>query len=120
MRKKVKILLDDGCEIEYEFPAHYEVCGRCEGKGVHDPEAFCGYVNEMMAEDPDFAEQYFGGVYDVQCSVCRGLRVVLTINQEEIETMGGEDAEMLRQYEEYQFQIDCMKAERMAELRMGA
>ncbi len=30
----------------------------------------------MVREDPDFAEDYFGGKYDVTCETCQGRNVV--------------------------------------------
>lgn len=65
-------------EEEVRLPSRYEVCGRCRGRGVHDPEAFSGgFSVEEFHEDPDFAEEYLSGRYDVSCSVCGGRRVEL-------------------------------------------
>lgn len=62
------------------IPSKFEVCPRCEGKGVHDHPAFS---NGITAEDwngPDWdddsREGYLVGRYDVACSECGGLRVV--------------------------------------------
>lgn len=75
----VKYYDDDGCEVVADLAARYEVCGRCGGTGVHvDPSIDGrGLSAEDFAEDPDFEQGYFSGVYDVQCSECRGQRVVL-------------------------------------------
>ena len=60
------------------MPAVYEVCETCGGKGKHVNPAIDGHgiSAEEMHEDPDFAEDYFSGVYDVPCEECggRGLR----------------------------------------------
>jgi hypothetical protein len=54
------------------------VCPVCHGNGTtvnpnidaHGPTA------EDFAEDPDFAEDYCKGMYDVTCRGCQGVRVV--------------------------------------------
>lgn len=68
----------DGDEIECRFPAKFKVCHGCDGKGTH---VNCsidgnGLTAEDFAEDPDFAESYFNGDYDVRCETCKGQRVV--------------------------------------------
>jgi hypothetical protein len=76
---------EEGCEHKEELPGRYEVCERCRGRGVHDHEAFSdGITAEDFAEDPDFAEQYHKGWYDVPCSVCHGRRVVLVPEEENL------------------------------------
>lgn len=74
-RPKFLVFDDDGNEVE--LPCRFVVCDRCEGKGVHDNEAFSnGISSEDFNEDPDFRAQYMRGDYDVPCSVCNGERVV--------------------------------------------
>ncbi len=70
-------------ELEVEFPAVFEVCGTCEGKGSHvnpsiDSE---GISADEFAEDPDFEESYFAGHYDQTCNECDGLRVVPQVDE---------------------------------------
>lgn len=87
MRETIEVRWEDdeGCEQSAAIPARYEVCGRCHGRGVHDHEAFANGISpEEFAEDPDFAEDYFKGVYDVQCSECHGKRVVLVPDEEDL------------------------------------
>lgn len=67
-----------------EVPAEYVVCTVCSGKGKHvnpsvDSE---GLTGEDFDQDPDLAENYFGGLYDVQCVGCRGKRVVPEIAED--------------------------------------
>jgi hypothetical protein len=68
----------DGTEVEYSLPGKFEVCHRCEGSGTHVNPSIDGngISPEEFAEDPDFEESYFRGDYDVQCSMCKGARVV--------------------------------------------
>ena len=69
---------DDGNELESEIPIKFVVCDRCHGKGSHCNPAVDGHglTREDFAEDPDFAEDYFRGVYDVACESCGGRRVM--------------------------------------------
>lgn len=55
----------------------YIVCPHCEGEGViTNPEVDGnGITAEQFEEDPDFADNYFSGVYNVTCPACSGLRV---------------------------------------------
>lgn len=76
---------DDGDEKQYELPVVWEVCGTCGGNGRHvNPsiDAEHGITREELDEDPDFEHDYFGGVYDVTCSECKGKRVVPEIDRE--------------------------------------
>jgi hypothetical protein len=68
----------DGTEVEYSLAAKFEVCSRCEGSGKHvNPNIDGnGLTREDFDEDPDFAESYFRGDYDVRCETCKGQRVV--------------------------------------------
>lgn len=78
---------NDGDEIFVELPAKYEVCPTCDGKGKHvNPSIDCGGLSgEDFAEDPEFAENYFSGFYDVCCYECNGKRVVPEIDEEACE-----------------------------------
>ncbi len=70
-------------EIEVEFPAKYQVCGVCDGKGkvVNPAIDSNGLTQEDFDEDPDFRENYFSGMYDIECPHCHGKRVVPSINR---------------------------------------
>jgi len=65
-------------EVEVTLPGKYEVCPRCEGQGsiVNPSVDGNGISPEQFAEDPDFEEAYFAGVYDIKCPECHGQRVV--------------------------------------------
>ena len=104
----------DDCDGVYteEVTVKYEVCPTCEGKGKHvNPSIDCNGISaEEFAEDPDFAEDYFRGVYDVPCAECGGRRVV---------PVPVDDAVLARYHkildEEAAYQAMCA-----AERRMGA
>lgn len=63
---------------EVELPFRFVACEVCRGKGTHVNPSIdaSGLTREDFDEDPDFAEDYMSGLYDVQCGECRGARVV--------------------------------------------
>lgn len=74
---------------EVELPAHFEICDRCRGTGVHDHPAFSNGITasefaEMEYDDPDFRRDYMRGRYDVRCSECGGLRVVPVVEEDRL------------------------------------
>jgi len=57
----------------------YAVCPRCRGEGSHVNPSVDGHgitAEEMDEMGPEFFEDYMGGLYDVSCERCHGLRVV--------------------------------------------
>lgn len=50
------------------------ICVACDGEGtcVNPNIDANGLTAEDFAEDPDFAESYFDGDYDVRCAACAG------------------------------------------------
>jgi RecJ-like exonuclease len=85
----------DGDELEVSLPAHFEVCPTCEGKGTHVNRAIDGngLTREDFDEDPDFAEGYFRGDYDVRCEKCRGTRVITVVDRKRRQLRQHEDAQ---------------------------
>ena len=72
----IAIIGQDGEELM--LPAKFEVCYRCEGTGTHTHPDIDGNgitQSEMEELGEDFREDYLNGVYDVQCSLCKGARV---------------------------------------------
>ncbi|KKN58930.1 hypothetical protein LCGC14_0547320 [marine sediment metagenome] len=65
---------EDDSEDEVELPAKWKVCDLCRGRGFHvNPSIDAGGIStEDFADDPGFAEDYFGGTYDVPCYRCKG------------------------------------------------
>lgn len=73
-----------GETLEVSLPAKFEVCGRCSGTGSHTNPSIDGNgitASEMQEMGEDFREDYMRGVYDVQCSVCKGERVVSVVDR---------------------------------------
>lgn len=74
---------ENGDDHEIDLPVKMEVCPDCDGHGVHVDPAIDGdgIGASEFHEDPDFAEAYFSGQYDVRCEVCKGLRVVPAVDR---------------------------------------
>ena len=77
---------DEGEEITAKLPAEYEVCSRCQGRGTHVNPNIDGHgISEDEWNGPDWDEDsrqtYLSGGYDVTCEECRGLRVVLVVDE---------------------------------------
>lgn len=83
---------------EYELPCIYSVCPTCDGKGSHvNPSIDAdGLTAEDFAEDPEFAESYFRGAYDMPCNECKGRRVVPDLDRDNI------DKTLLEQFDKEQ------------------
>lgn len=113
-KNKAPILyLDDGTELE--LPTRWEVCPTCDGRGSHvNPSIDAGGITaEEMHEDPDFADSYFRGAYDVKCYQCGGRTTVPAVDW---------DALSPEHRAAYEKQLDddaAYEAERLAEIRMG-
>lgn len=64
----------------------YRVCPRCSGEGrIVNPDVDGhGLTREDFEEaGPEFEQDYFGGVYDIACPECQGLRVVTGARERE-------------------------------------
>lgn len=72
----IEFIDEDGTPVD--MPSRKEVCWRCDGRGTHTKPGIDdhGLTAEDFAEDPDFAEDYYRGRYDVTCSVCKGRNVI--------------------------------------------
>ena len=102
-------------EVEYELPGKYEVCGLCHGRGTHvNPSIDShGLTAEDFAEDPDFAEDYFGGAYDEVCNQCHGKRVETVVDRDTC------DPELLKKYDQYLDDQYDAEQERYWQQRLG-
>jgi hypothetical protein len=112
MKKKVTVYTDDGGEETLSLPAKYEVCWRCQGRGVHD----CwegGVTQDQFDGDPDFGEDYLSGMYDTTCTECRGSNVLLEIDRAAC------SPEDLAKYDDHWEQAWALQAAYEAERRMG-
>jgi len=67
-----------------EFPAKWAICWQCRGEGkiVNPSIDGHGLSSDDFREDPDFAEDYFGGKYDIRCPDCKGAGKKLEPNED--------------------------------------
>jgi predicted methyltransferase len=74
---------DEGEEVEHTVYLKFELCHLCEGRGSHvNPSIDShGLSREDFDDDPDFAEDYMQGAYDVPCSICHGRRVEAVVDE---------------------------------------
>lgn len=79
----------DGEDVEAELPGKMVVCPRCEGHSTHLTPSIGehAYTAEEFYEsfsEPEDREEYFrrGGIYDVKCERCGGLRVVPEVDED--------------------------------------
>lgn len=109
-------LFNGNDEEEHEVPITFEVCPTCAGKGTHvNPSVDSnGLTAEDFAEDPDFAEEYMRGTYDVQCYECHGKRVVPIVAKDSV------DPEIMRRLEKQQTEAEDFRRIQEAERRYGA
>ena len=110
---------DDGEEYEAVLPAKFEVCPTCEGRGKHvNPGIDAhGLTQDDFNDDPEFAESYFSGRYDVVCYECKGNNVVPVIDEAHLNDAQKEDLKLVdRKLEDLaNYYRECD-----AERRMGA
>lgn len=94
----------------------WEVCPTCNGKGKHTNPSIDahGISSDEFAEDPDFAEDYHRGIYDVPCYECKGRTTSLGID------LKNTSAETLKYIEDWFRDEASYRAEVAAERRMGA
>lgn len=112
------IIGTDGEPLVVSF--HMEVCGACSGSGTTTAHIECeggGFTasewNEMCDGDPDFADDYFSGVYDRPCPSCKGQNVKPA---PDIDSLDEEDRHILESALEDERQYRAMVA---SERRMG-
>jgi DnaJ-class molecular chaperone len=75
---------EENAETPFSFPAKFEVCPTCEGKGSHvDPSIDAhGITQEEFSEwSQEEKGDYFSGTYDVPCFECEGERLVAVVDE---------------------------------------
>jgi hypothetical protein len=106
---------DEDEERELKLPAVFEVCDLCGGRGKHvNPGVDAGGISqEDFYDDPDFAEDYFGGMYDVPCYRCGGKNVEPVVDMAQL----SRDQQAL--WNKIQSDREYEARERAAELEYG-
>ena len=71
-------ILEKGHDGNITVTTVFVVCSTCNGSGkVVNPSIDAGGLSRRdFEEDPEFAEDYFSGYYDIQCPECKGRNVV--------------------------------------------
>jgi hypothetical protein len=109
-------------ETTLVLPAKLEICDLCRGMGtVVDPSIDAGGLSrEDFDEDPEFEEDYFGGVHDIPCPQCGGKRVVPVVDYQ------GLAPDQKKEFDEYQREQEAASEEayndkrtQMAEMGYG-
>lgn len=116
MKKPKEITFYDDDGEEHSIECVWEVCDRCKGEGSHTNPNVDGHgiSPQEFQEDPEFARNYFAGVYDVECYKCKGLRVVQGVDLNQLEPNIRKKYEAyLKEERQYQQMCDY-------ERRMGA
>ena len=74
----MSLIFEDDLE-EIRCPAKAVVCPTCRGKGQYVNPAIDshGLTSEDFAQDPDLAEGYMSGRYNIPCKSCNGKNVIL-------------------------------------------
>jgi hypothetical protein len=107
--------------IGVSLPARRVVCPVCEGERKHVNPAIDGngLSADDFAQDPDFAESYFGGTYDVRCDYCKGRGFVDEVDEDACRSRLSWWKGLLRHWNHLKLENDS-RAERDAERRVGA
>lgn len=76
-------VVEDEDGEEHQLPTVWAVCPTCNGEGKHiNPSIDAGGLSDYsLSEDPDFADEYLSGAYDVPCYQCSGRRVVKVVDE---------------------------------------
>lgn len=102
-------------ELDIDLPVKWIVCPTCNGKGKHvTPGVDAGGISaEDFHDDPDFADAYMRGDYDVTCSRCDGRTTVQVADRDAMNpvTRGIYDAHMR--------DLAADESEILAEIRAG-
>jgi len=103
----------DGEEVS--LPTKWAVCSVCNGEGKHvAPGVDCnGLSAEDFEQDPDFADEYFEGAYDVPCNRCSGRSTERVVDWDRV------PANVREAYEAQQREEAAYEAMRLMEIRMG-
>lgn len=111
----IEIDTEDGTH-EVELPTKWVICDTCSGDGTHvNPSIDAGGLcAEDFHDDPDFADNYMSGMYDVQCYTCSGSGKVREVDLDQL-------SDELRDAYERQLEDDAQyEAMCRAERIMGA
>ncbi len=106
----------DGPKIPENLPTCWAICYVCEGDGkVVNPSIDAGGLSaDDFDEDPDFAEQYMSGTFDIACRYCGGSGKIREVDRDRA------DLAQLQEYDDDEDDRLACEAESRAERMMGA
>jgi len=109
---------EDGNEILEPMPVRFEECGLCNGTGSHvNPSIDSGgLTSDDFYDDPDFAEEYSSGRYDVTCYECGGEKVTAELDESQLNDRQKEVLHEIQENARYEAEYEAMVA---AERRFG-
>jgi hypothetical protein len=118
MTAEVTVYGDDDEEVVEALPVKFEVCGLCDGTGSHvNPSIDSGGLSsDDFYDDPDFADDYGSGRYDVTCYECGGKRVTPEIDTGRLNARQKEVLEELGQRAQDDAEYEALVA---SEIRYG-
>lgn len=117
----VNVYDEDGDDELVTFPMKFAVCGLCEGRGKHvNPSIDAhGIPAHELHDDPDFAEAYHSGTYDVPCFRCGGQNVEPVVDLDSPRMTAATHQLWIRHELNQRAEAEWRAIERM-ERRMGA
>lgn len=74
--------------VNYKFPAYWEVCSLCDGRGAIVNPSIDGdgiSTSSELWHDDEFRDNYRSGVYDITCPICNGRTTVLVPDTERLD-----------------------------------
>ena len=118
MTAEVTVWDDDDEEISETMPVKFEVCSLCSGTGSHvNPSIDSGGLSsDDFYDDPDFADDYRSGCYDVTCFECGGQRVTPEIDMGRLDARQKEVLKELEQRARDDAEYEALVA---SEIRYG-
>lgn len=107
--------MSEELERPFRLPITKEVCPVCEGEGKIVNRSIDGHglSYDDFYDDPDFADAYMSGVYNVTCDECDGNNVIDVVNESAL------SPEILEAWEQYQSDVYDSVAYHLAEMRAG-
>lgn len=116
MQIDIEFYDDNDEEYTISFPAKYEICDRCKGKGTHVNPNIDGHgiTASEWENDWDFEERenYMNGFYDVQCDNKCDYGKIIVIDYDILSD------DMKKKADEYYKRERDLAAERAYEARM--
>ena len=118
MTAEVTVYDEDDDEVVETMPVKHKVCDLCDGSGSHVNPAIDsgGLTFDDWDGDPDFAEDYRSGRYDISCLACDGSGNSVEIDEDRLDDRQREVLELLEERARDDAEYEAMVA---SEIRFG-